>query len=160
MRFYIRSKLPLTRYYERKNLTRILRFAREAMFSDNPDIKIWIEITERVGYDNMGLCFPLQDGKYRIMIDPKLDKENLLKTIFHELAHVKQYHTGQLIQQKQEGRGFEWQGAKYHYNEFRQYQLPYEAQAVRQEQKLYNMFMELKQNETRAIGRKRNKKTS
>ena len=77
------------------------------------------------------------DGEIIIGINPKLNKEQICRTLFHELVHAKQYIKGELIS----GIGLKpsrWFGVPYKGENY--WDLPWEKEAYETEDAMWDIF--------------------
>lgn len=85
-----------------------------------------------------GLCYSTEDPHYYyIDLYEELDNSELLKTLFHELAHVKQYAKKELVYKTNYNI---WKGRKYADIES-EWNRPWEREARKLEKQLYAKFV-------------------
>lgn len=89
------------------DIMRIKGFADAHIFSDikvQESVEVRFEFCEDSGID--GYCMCEEDDSFLIEVSPSLRGEDLVRTLIHELIHVKQYLTGELLQvHSNDGRG-------------------------------------------------------
>lgn len=85
------------------------------------------------GFVHQDECAP---HEYCIIITPRLDWESLVRTIFHELAHVRQGVLKFRI-------GNEWHGVHYDPTIISEFELPWEQEAYEIEEILYQKFVSI-----------------
>jgi len=85
-----------------------------------------------------GLCYSTYD-EYTFYIDlyGGQDLSNLIKTLFHEITHVKQFSKRELVYDQPYDS---WKGKKYKSNEC-EYNRPWEKEARKMEKKLFEKFV-------------------
>jgi len=86
-----------------------------------------------------GLCYSTEDPHYYyIDLYKNLDNSELLKTLFHEMVHVKQYAKKELVYKTNCNI---WKGRKYYANIESEWNRPWEREARRVEKQLYEKFV-------------------
>jgi hypothetical protein len=95
---------------------------------------------ETLGKGHCGYCdcdVDEEDEETTIVISKSLSVKDVIRTIFHEMVHVKQYMDGRLVT----GYQSRWMGETYDcdYNE-----LPWEVEAFDLEAKMFNAYNEEK----------------
>ena len=93
------------------------------------DLDFVIEF-ESLKRHQFGLC-DYEEDEVIIFIAKRLSVENVVRTLFHELVHVKQYESGRLDHNKL------WEGKLYDCN---YYEYPWEVEAFDLEEKMMNVF--------------------
>ena len=89
------------------------------------DLSIDIEFVSTAG----GGCVDMEDGEFLIEINNRMREISIIKTVLHEMIHVKQYAEGRLTQT-------EWMGKPHPDLPYRE--LPWEIEAYAREQELYS----------------------
>ena len=95
------------------------------ILSNRPDISIDVEFVSSAG----GGCVDMEDGEFLIEINSRMREISIIKTVLHEMIHVKQYAEGRLTQT-------EWMGRPHPDLPYRE--LPWEIEAYAREQELYS----------------------
>ena len=95
------------------------------ILSNRPDISIDVEFVSTAG----GGCVDMEDGDFLIEINSRMREVSIIKTVLHEMIHVKQYAEGRLTQT-------EWMGRPHPDLPYRE--LPWEIEAYAREQELYS----------------------
>ena len=95
------------------------------ILSNRPDISIDVEFVSTAG----GGCVDMEDGEFLIEINSRMREISIIKTVLHEMIHVKQYAEGRLTQT-------EWMGRPHPDLPYRE--LPWEIEAYAREQELYS----------------------
>ena len=95
------------------------------ILSNRPDISIDVEFVSSAG----GGCVDMEDGEFLIEINSRMREVSIIKTVLHEMIHVKQYAEGRLTQT-------EWMGRPHPDLPYRE--LPWEIEAYAREQELYS----------------------
>jgi len=115
-------------------LDKVIVFAYEYLgILDGTNLEIEFD-DDFVDYQS-GSC-DIEDGVAQIFLNPKMGKEELITTIFHEMVHIRQMLNGDLIC----GEGFKpsaWRGVEYDVN-YRD--LPWEKEAFELEQIMMEKF--------------------
>lgn len=97
---------------------------RAGILSNYPNIEIDIEFVSTPG----GGCIDMEDGNFTIEVNKRLVTKSIIKTVLHEMIHVKQYAEGRLTQN-------EWEGKPHPKLPYRE--LPWEIEAYKMEDELY-----------------------
>jgi hypothetical protein len=87
-------------------LDKVVLFASDYL---GTDVDITIEFTILDDIMQCGHC-DYEDGEFTITISKLLNKQFIIKTLFHEMVHVKQFHDGRL----EGGFNLKWLGKIYH----------------------------------------------
>lgn len=98
---------------------------KSGILNDRFDIFIDIEFVSTAG----GGCVDMEDGEFLIEINSRMREISIIKTVLHEMIHVKQYAEGRLTQT-------EWMGRPHPDLPYRE--LPWEIEAYAREQELYS----------------------
>jgi len=98
-------------------------------------LSVEVEI-EPMGEWEHGYCHGVGGKYYEISVNSDLSEEDIIKTVLHEMVHVKQYHKGELSLKKQEKV---WRGAKWEGEDYREF--PWELEAYELEEELYLGFI-------------------
>lgn len=90
-------------------------------------------------YEDCGICFKESDREFKIIIQNNQGKKQILYTLFHELVHVKQYVTKELVEYSVAGNSiYEWR------NKFcletNWDDMPWEIEAMELEVELYDQY--------------------
>ena len=93
------------------------------ILSNRPDISIDVEFVSTAG----GGSVDMEDGEFTIEINKRLGVKSIIKTVIHEMVHVKQYAEGRLTQT-------EWMGRPHPDLPYRE--LPWEVEAWNMEKTL------------------------
>jgi hypothetical protein len=100
------------------------------------DTDIYIELT--IPDDNLNGWCEYDGENFEIEIKESLSREELIKTVAHEMVHVKQYLTGELVEERCKRI---WKGVDHtddtHFN------YPWEIEAYKLEEILYKSFEEM-----------------
>lgn len=87
-----------------------------------------IEIQKLEGYE--GWCLDTDEREYKIAINRKLDWSNFIKTICHEMVHVKQFVRKELYSECN------------FYDSYEEYlNVPWEKEAYRMQEELYKKWL-------------------
>lgn len=76
---------------------------------------------------------------FEIYLNTKFGREELIKTICHEMVHVKQYARGEL--KSQNSKTSMWRGENVSLNDMEYYEYPWEIEAYGREVGLYRMYL-------------------
>lgn len=88
---------------------------------------------------------------FEVLINPDQNKSELIKTLFHELVHVKQITKGELKFETE--RSSFWKGKLVHPNRFKIYKnIPWEKEAYDMEEKLYRKYLSIRKDIRRTGG--------
>lgn len=106
------------------------------------DIRLSKNLEEELGvYGFCSLEKTYRPREFEIELEKNMTHEDLIKTLFHELVHVKQYATGELVES---GLGFACRSTKWKdkdHSKTPYSKQPWERQAFRLQEKLYTEFM-------------------
>jgi len=86
-------------------ILRLQEFIEERLFSDIEADSIEVRFDTEVNLDADGFCTQEDDDSYLIEISTQLRGEDLIRTLIHELVHVRQYLLGSLEQIHVDGKG-------------------------------------------------------
>ena len=89
-----------------------------------------------------GLCFALENTRprsFEVNIDGNLSISDFIKTIFHELVHVKQYVTSELVDRIRGRAKVTWKGSDHTKTSYSKQ--PWEREAYRLQEALYKEFL-------------------
>ena len=78
------------------------------------------------------------EGEFEIEVDESLPREEFIKTICHEMVHVKQYLKGELVEERCKRI---WKGVDHTSDSHFDY--PWEIEAYELEEVLYKLFEEM-----------------
>jgi hypothetical protein len=120
------------------------QFVKEKYFDNHKNVSIEFTIKKHLGRDDGcdGLCFPLSNTKpreFEVDIDKDLPLMHFIKTVIHELIHVKQYVTGQLSDKVGRASRVIWKGRDHSKTTYSRQ--PWEREAYRLQEKLFIEFM-------------------
>ena len=95
--------------------------------------------------ESFGLCWG-DRGEVEMHIASKqwgapVSREDKLKTIAHEMTHARQYFVGHLVPGEQEEFQSMWLGEKVEYNPENEHLTPWEVEAVRLENEIYEEWV-------------------
>jgi hypothetical protein len=102
---------------------------------------------EKFGKDNCDYAYcdwtddNHQSREFRITIDSRLNKKEMLLALAHEMVHVKQYAKGEMKDIFRPTRMVKWQGEKYLHEEMDYWEQPWEIEAYGRERGLYFKFI-------------------
>lgn len=112
-----------------ENLDCILTFSMDYL---DFDTDIPLTISFEVDYDEQSGFIEVDEDEIVLAINPKLEGEELVRTVFHELVHAKQILTGQYVPGEGKLPGT-WNGVMYTCD---YYDLPWEKNAYALEEKM------------------------
>lgn len=78
--------------------------------------------------------------EFNVHVEPTLELEEMLSILAHELTHVKQYATGQLLYDRRKPEISIWEGVRYDDSEIEYEDQPWEIDAVYYEELLLEEF--------------------
>lgn len=112
-----------------------------------PQLKSHIVVTVKFIKDLPVCGFTEVDGhnskgkprEFILEIQKNLNEKELLKTLAHEMCHVKQYAYGQLDEQ-----GTKWLSRKYDHDNVPYNKRPWEKEAYKIEERLYKQWLQTK----------------
>lgn len=85
--------------------------------------------------------------EFEIELEANMGPVFMIRTIAHELVHVKQYARGELVDPCY-GNYQMWQGQMFNEHFFSWKELPWEKEAIHLEKELYNMWKQKMENES------------
>ncbi len=85
-----------------------------------------------------------QAREFKITIDSRLNRKEMLLALAHEMVHVKQYAKGEMKDIFRPTRMVKWQGERYNHEEMDYWEQPWEIEAYGREKGLYFKFMTYK----------------
>ena len=116
----------------------------------NLQIRLWFSRRETFEMGMFGYCDWLDDNlkprEFDIALDPGLKRKTLLRTLAHEMTHVKQYAKGELKDYARTNSHIGWKGKLHKDTRATGEDSPWEREAVRMELKLYKMYEEFYNN--------------
>lgn len=144
MKVLIRKKLP---QISNKEIREVIKFATQFLFTKQLANNIIIKIKLTSDPENFGQVYPEQDvASPRTFVleisgvhplhDDLNDKERVIRTLFHELAHIKQFATNTL--RFKHGGVVSWKGE--HVQEGVYWLAPQEIEAAGYETNLYRLW--------------------
>ena len=108
-------------------LSEVLSFAKE--FLRLGDVTIELKFDSKLPLD--GLCISKGNHTFILKLNRKMNDENMLRTIFHELIHVSQIERGDYDPHLATWKGVEYEGYK---------ETPWEKEAFELEEVMLNIF--------------------
>jgi hypothetical protein len=126
------------------DIMRLKQFAERTFMSDydeDASIEVRFEPLEDEGID--GFCSREEDDSFLIELSPKLRGEDLIRTVIHELVHVKQYLSGKLSQVHRNGEGPRMYWNKMDMTDVLYEERPWECEAHSLEDRLCKQFLSL-----------------
>ena len=118
-----------------------IHFFAEQLFTPQKRRHLYLNVKYRKKMDYLGLA-SVED--YNVLGMPnsflieicRNTEEEMLKSLAHELVHVLQYSRGELNEQMTL-----WRGRKINADEIPYFEQPWEQEAIKLEQKLYDAFL-------------------
>lgn len=113
--------------------------------SNNISVVIRLQNSFYAGTSCFGTCDYTDDDarpdrhrEFEIEMDSDFGRPFMLRTLAHEMVHVKQYARGQLIEMS--GPYQKWNGVMFSESKVPYKKLPWEAEALRLEKELYELW--------------------
>lgn len=130
---------------QRTLVAEVTEFMRKKYFSRYKTLDIHFTLSKTLSEEDGvdGICFTLETVRPRefaIDIDSTLSVQNFIKTVIHELVHVKQYACGELVDRVRGRAKVTWKGADHSKTTYSKQ--PWEREAYRLQELLYKEFME------------------
>jgi hypothetical protein len=128
-----------------KELAReLVTFVKDKYLSNYTTLDIELTIKKNLSEETgaEGFCFAVESARprtFEIEIDKDLSITKFIKTVIHELVHVRQYAKGELIDYSRGRAKVSWKGKDYTKTSYSRQ--PWERQAYRLQESLYNEFM-------------------
>lgn len=108
---------------QRSTVYRAAEFAWNYLMPRIHNCDIWIELKKVIGAD--GYCLQIDNREFEVEIDRRLEGDDFLTTIFHEMVHVKQ------------GVRKEWKFNEVSYKTDEEYRnLPWEVEAYKVQEEI------------------------
>jgi hypothetical protein len=124
-----------------KNSTRyICKQASELLLSPKLSNNIYVQIQYmKLEDDSWGYCSPTDfecrlHREFEILINSQISKINQVKTLVHEMVHLKQFAKGEFKQYQNES--YSWLGKRMQISSEDYYNMPWEIEAVEMERTL------------------------
>lgn len=85
---------------KRKLAYQVAEFVKSQIFPRTQGVMLEIQLISKLSEKEgvLGDCMDEDDREYTVRIDSSLDRETFIKTLCHELVHVKQYAKNELRQ--------------------------------------------------------------
>ena len=96
----------------------------------------FIDISFNKKIDTLGLCSDEQDNEYLVEVNPINGYNHMMKTLCHELIHVKQYRLGEM---KAVTGGTKWKKKKYNLST-PYHDCPWEVEAFKLEGRIWGIW--------------------
>jgi len=129
---------------QRRLIQSVVDFLRPMYFDKYKTLNVDFVISRALGTDCGidGICCTF--GTYRprefeVGINGKMNDEDIIKTVIHELIHVKQYAKGELIDRSRGKCKTLWKGKDHSKTSYSKQ--PWERQAYRLQESLYKKYM-------------------
>lgn len=114
---------------QRKLAYEVVSHCYNQLLNQYNDIDILVTVKTNLDDAVDGWCQQNSSDDYEIEVERNLNDEYFIKTICHEMVHVKQGVTSELV------NGTTWRGKEYTNEQ------PWEIEAYQLEKKLYNSFI-------------------
>lgn len=151
MRVYVSGDEPSDKKVDFALLENATKFMIERLFHHDDavhvvsNLEVYVDVQrglcERTSNDGLMYAINRPEGapiEFEVYVDADLSFELFLKSLGHELAHVRQYALGQL---SCKGEVFRWNGMVVDINAYDYYDLPWEISAHGSEFGLYARFI-------------------
>jgi len=124
----------------------VVQFYHEKELSRYTAIQLEIKLSKGLveEYGMYGCCCPettYRPREFEIEVEKTLSYEELIKTMLHELIHVKQYVKGELVEERAGSACGATTWKKKDHTKTPYSKQPWERQAFKNEEKLYQDFM-------------------
>jgi len=100
------------------------------------DVDIFITLKSSLSNNLNGWCQHNHNNNFEILLDSKLQNNELIKTVCHEMVHVKQGVKNELTYEYNDKYCRMWKGIEYIS------ECPWEIEAYQLEKELFNSYME------------------
>ena len=132
---------------KRKHVEVAAYFFEKLLFKRRlPSLRLDVELVHRLKHkeETEGDCIwedrPTKPREFTVRLDSSSNLANIIKTLAHEMVHVKQYATGELKDTTLES--VIWLGEYYSCEKIHYYDWPWEIEAAGRETGLYVRYME------------------
>ena len=122
-------------------ILRLEEFAQTKLFSDIDTEHVEIRFDTDIDLGADGFCTQEDDDSFLIELSIHLRGADLIRTVIHELVHVRQYLLGQLEQKHVDGKGPRMYWNRMDMTETPYDERPWEIEAHNQEEKLCSEFL-------------------
>lgn len=116
----------------------LVEFALKELLPRHKNIYIDICFDEEM--EDCGLCVENEHRDFTLNINPNYSLEEMEKTVFHEMVHVKQYVRGELKEVFAPLHRHYWKGEEVRSSEWNYMDLPWEKEAYDMEEVLWNKW--------------------
>lgn len=129
----------------RKEIVRMVEWSGHKLMSD----RLLENMTIQVIFKNFtnkfsGYCYCDKNKTYIIEVNTNKTKRNQVRTLFHEMVHVKQFAKGELKFYTYKHELAKWMGEEHNDTDYEYWDLPWEIEAHGREEGLYRMYAEHK----------------
>lgn len=128
---------------QRSVLYEAMDFCLPHLFTERMLNNLSIEVSLINLKDAFGYCIWEDDNvrprEFTIQISKHMDNENMVKTLFHEATHMKQYAYNQLRERYKKGHALYWFNEDHSNTPYKEQ--PWEIEASKYEESLYNVFI-------------------
>jgi hypothetical protein len=131
----------------KKEVRYILNWAGGRLMSE----RLLQNIEVNVSFKNLetkecGFCWPEDFGErthriFRIEVNTAKTRRNQMRTLLHEMVHVKQYAKGELREDMRSSQLSRWLGELHKDDDYDYWELPWEIEAYGREEGLYRMYV-------------------
>lgn len=141
----------------KKEIRNILNWSSQRLMSDKLSQNISVNICFRKKLDNnsAGFCSAEDEmtgrhRKFMIEVNDNKTKRTQIRTLLHEMVHIKQFAKGELRNDYRSSKLCKWMGESMVETDFDYWELPWEVEAYGREEGLYRMYMKKKRLASRA----------
>lgn len=146
MKIHIRGGTPNTKVLVRSIAEFCTKRLLGGRLAKNVKIKFYLSDTCAKRHQVLGSCLwddnPINPRVFSIHIDTKQPMIGILKTVAHELTHMKQFARGELASTVSRDAHLKWCGKKVNLEKTHYYDLPWEIEAHGREEGLLNLWIE------------------
>lgn len=135
----------------KKEVRYILDYAANRLMSErlHNNIEVYVTFKDLKAKES-GFCWPedFDERTHRffcIEVNTTKTRRNQIRTLFHEMVHVKQYAKGELRDDRRSTQLSRWLGELHKDEDYDYWELPWEIEAYGREEGLYRMYTRHKQ---------------
>lgn len=130
----------------KKEVRYILDYAAQRLLSErlSNNIEVYV-VFKAFDTKESGFCYPEDFGErshrfFCIEVNTNKTRRNQIRTLFHEMVHVKQYAKGELRDDRRSTQLSRWLGELHKDEDYDYWELPWEIEAYGREEGLYRMY--------------------
>lgn len=125
----------------KKEIIRMVEWSGHKLMTDRLLDKLSIQVVFKKFTNKFsGYCYGDKNKTYIIEVNTNKTKRNQVRTLFHEMVHVKQFAKGELKFYTYKHELAKWMGEEHNDTDYEYCDLPWEIEAHDRESELYRMY--------------------